>query len=338
MLKSNVLMAPDIGTTAPAGGDFNPANTNTFLNMINPEILTDMISGELPKAIRFTALAPVDTSLEGRPGAVITVPRWKYIGDAKDFSEGEAINYAKLANDTDTFTIKKMGIGVKFTDESMLSGYGDPVGEGKKQIVTSMASKFDNDILATAMQCRLTLTTDVTKMDMIDAIEAAFNDDTDERNTEDSAPVTGVLFMNPKDVNKLRKAATLDWTRATDLGDTILVSGTFGELLGWQIVRTRKINEGSALAIKPNAMKTYMKRNVMSEVGRDMDHKVTKFNADEHYGVAIYDDTKLMAINPDKFKPEGTVIERNVKKTPRKGNGGAEVDDVDDGGTTHTGK
>ncbi|MGV8000551.1 hypothetical protein PJP08_29545, partial [Mycobacterium kansasii] len=79
-------------------------------------------------------------------------------------------------------------------------------------------------------------------------------------------------------------------TRATDLGDNILINGTFGELLGWQIVRSRKIKEGSALAVKPGAMRTYMKRNVLSEKGRDMDHKITKFNADEHYGVAIYDD------------------------------------------------
>ena len=68
------------------------------------------------------------------------------------------------------------------------------------------------------------------------------------------------------------------------------------------------------MAVKPGAMRTYMKRNVLSEKGRDMDHKITKFNADEHYGVAIYDDTKLLVINP--FDVEGgTVINQNVTST-----------------------
>lgn len=290
--------------------------TTVLDNLIDPQVMTAMISAKLPKAIRFSAIAPVDTTLEGRLGTDVTVPRYKYIGDATDVDEGGAIDYASLATDTDMFTIKKAGKGVKITDEAALSGYGDPVGEGQRQITMAIASKIDNDILATAMKARLTLSTgvDVTSLDMVDAIEAAFNDDTSEYAVEDDSPTTGVLFMNPKDVNKLRKAAAENWTRATDLGDNILINGTFGELLGWQIVRSRKIKEGSALAVKPGAMRTYMKRDVLSEKGRDMDHKITKFNADEHYGVAIYDDTKLLVINP--FDVEGgTVINQNVTST-----------------------
>ncbi|MCF6161900.1 N4-gp56 family major capsid protein [Furfurilactobacillus milii] len=286
-------------------------------NLIDPQVMTAQISAKLTKALRFGAIAPIDTTLQGQPGDVVTVPRYKYIGDATDVAEGGAIDYAMLSTDTDTFTIKKAGKGVKITDEAALSGYGDPVGEGQNQITMSIASKVDNDILATAMKARLTAPkgTDVTSLDMIDTIEAAFNDDTSEYSVEDDTPATGVLFMNPKDVNKLRKAAAENWTRATDLGDNILINGTFGELLGWQIVRTKKIAEGSALAVKPGAMRTFMKRGVLAEKGRDMDHKYTKFNADEHYGVAIYDDTKLLTINP--FVPDnGTVIDQNVNKTP----------------------
>lgn len=294
------------------------ADETTILdNLIDPQVMTAQISAKLPKAIRFGAIAPVDTTLEGRPGDVITVPRFKYIGDASDVEEGGAIDYARLSTDTDTFTIKKAGKGVKITDEAALSGYGEPVGEGERQIIMSIASKVDNDILATAMKARLKLSTgvDVTSLDMIDAIEDTFNDDTSEYAVEDDSPTTGVLFMNPKDVSKLRKAAAENWTRATDLGDNILIKGTFGELLGWQIFRSQKMKEGSALAAKPGAMRTFMKRGVLAEKGRDMDHKITKFNADEHYGIAIYDDTKLLVINP--FDVEGgTVIDQNVTKTP----------------------
>jgi hypothetical protein len=261
--------------------------------------------------LQFTSLIILNQSLYLTCTLFILGP-----GDATDVEEGAAIDYAQLTTDTDTFTVKKAGKGVKITDESALSAYGDPVGEGQKQIIMAIASKIDNDVLATAMQARLKLSdVDVTTLDSIDAIEAAFNDDTSEYAVEDDSPVTGVLVMNPKDVNKLRKAAAENWTRATDLGDSILISGTFGELLGWQIIRSKKIKEGSALAVKTGALRIYMKRNVLAEKGRDMDHKITKFNADEHYGVAIYDDTKLLVINS--FDVEGgTVIDQNVTKTP----------------------
>ena len=55
---------------------------------------------------------------------------------------------------------------------------------------------------------------------------------------------------------------------------------------------------GTVLAVKPGALRIYMKRGLLPEKGRDMDNKLTKFNADQHYGVAIYDDTKLLMVNP----------------------------------------
>ena len=291
----------------------------TLEQMIDPEVMGEMILAQLPKAIKFGAIAPIDDTLSGRPGDTITVPRWKYIGDAKDVAEGAAIDYAKMTNSTDTFTVKKAAKGVKLTDEAVLSGYGDPVGEATRQIAMAIASKLDNDTLATATKSRLTLTSaDFTKLDFIDAIEAAFIDDTSDNNFEgDDANAQGVIYMNPKDVNKVRKVAAQDWERATALGDSILSTGVFGGVLGWQFIRSRKVPVGSAIVAKPGAMKTYLKRAVQSETGRDMDAKSTKFNADMHYGVAIYDDTKLLAIKPFTYA-DGTVIDQNVTSVENK--------------------
>ncbi|MEF7456963.1 N4-gp56 family major capsid protein [Pediococcus pentosaceus] len=287
-------------------------------SQIDPQIMSAMVQAQLPKQLKFTALAPVDTTLEGRPGTTVTYPRFKYIGPAKDFGENEAIDYRSLETDTDTFTIKKAGVGVKITDESVLSGLGDPVGEATRQIGMSLDDKVDNDVLATASKARLNKDTDVTKIDLIDDIEDTFGGDTSDRAVEtDASYATGVLFLNPKDVSKLRKAVSIDWTRATELGDNVLVTGVFGEILGWQIVRSRKIPEGAGLAVKPGALKTYIKRAVTVEKGRDMDHKYTKVNADMHYGVAIFDDTKILALNQSKLTGlDGTVIDDNVKHVP----------------------
>lgn len=263
-------------------------------NLIDPEVLAAMISAQLPKAIKFTGIAPVDNTLEGQPGSTITVPKYKYIGDAEVVAEGEAIQYEQLETESAKYTIEKAGKGVKITDEAVLSGYGDPVGEAQRQVRMSIASKIDNDIVDAAMSAPLSVKHDIS-VDLIDKLEETFVDAPDNFEDVDS---TGVLFLSYKDAAKLRREASGDWTRASDLGDRILVRGLFGELLGWEIVRSQKIEDGNGFAVKSGALKTFVKRNLLAETGRDMDHKLTKFNADQHYAVALVDESRIVRIEP----------------------------------------
>lgn len=263
-------------------------------NLIDPEVLAAMISAQLPKAIKFSGIAPVDSTLQGQPGSTITVPKYKYIGDAEDVAEGAPIQYEALETDSEQYTIKKAGKGVKITDEAVLSGYGDPVGEAQRQIRMSIASKIDNDIVETALTAQLVVNHDI-NIDLIDALETAFIDAPDNFENVDT---TGVLFLSYKDAAKLRKEAAQNWTRTSDLGDRILVSGAFGELLGWEIVRSMKIEDGHGFAVKSGALKTFLKRGLLAETGRDMDHKLTKFNADQHYSVALVDESRIVRIEP----------------------------------------
>jgi len=267
--------------------------TTVLANLIDPEVMADLIEAQLPKAIKFSAIAPLDTTLVGVPGSTLTVPSYKYIGDADEVAEGAAIEYSKLEQTKRTMTIKKAAKGVEITDEAVLSGLGDPVGEGQRQVRMAIASKIDNDILATALKAPLKLTADI-DLDLIDKLEATFTDAPDAIE-DNNISTTGVLFVSYKDAAKLRKLAGQNWTRPTQLGDDILVKGLFGELLGWEIVRSMKLEQNQFVAVKPGALKTYLKRDIFAEVGRDMDHKLTKFNADEHYGVAIYNDALLVA-------------------------------------------
>ena len=271
--------------------------TTQLAQMIDPEVMAQMLQAQLPQAVRFSAIAPIDTTLQGQAGDTVTVPRYKYIGDAEDVAEGAAISYNQLTTATQKITIKKAGIGVKLTDEAVLSGYGDPAGEATRQIRMSIGSKVDNDILATAKTAKLVVQHAI-DLDLIDQVSARLIDNTSDFNYEDDDTQTGVLFLNHKDADALRKLAANNWTRATELGDQILVKGTFGELLGWQIVRTRKLAVGYGLAVLPGAMKTYLKRDVNLETQRDIDHKLTKVNADKIYGVAIMNDAKIVQIKP----------------------------------------
>ncbi|APS41313.1 Phage major capsid protein [Weissella jogaejeotgali] len=273
-------------------------------NMIDPEVMGAMIQAELPQALKFTGIAQLDTTLQGRPGDEITVPSYKYIGDAVDVAEGTAIDYDLLETTTRKIGIKKAAKGVELTDESVLSGYGDPVGEAQRQVRMALASKIDNDVLAAALEAPLTLANADIDMDLIDKIEATFVDAPDaiEGQTTDQM---GTLFLSYKDAAKLRKAAADNWTRASQLGDNILVSGAFGELLGWEIVRSKKVEDGQFVAVKPGALKIYLKRELLAESARDIDHKQTKFNADQHYGVAIDNDALIVRSADAPSKSEG---------------------------------
>ncbi|EPG1035693.1 TPA: N4-gp56 family major capsid protein [Listeria monocytogenes] len=270
--------------------------TTKLANLIDPEVMGPMISAKLPKAIKFGKIAPIDNSLEGQPGSEITVPKYKYIGDAQDVAEGAAIDYSALETESVKHGIKKAGKGVKLTDESVLSGYGDPVEEAQKQIRMAIASKVDNDILEEALTTTLEVKGAI-NIGLIDKIENTFTDAPDAIEDE-SITTTGVLFLNYKDTAKLREEAAGSWTKASQLGDDLLVKGAFGEVLGWEIVRTKKLADGNALAVKAGALKTFLKRNLLAESGRDMDHKLTKFNADQHYAVALVDETKAVKVVP----------------------------------------
>ena len=259
-----------------------------LLNMVDPEVMASMISAELENLIRFAPLARIDRTLVGQPGSTVTVPSFKYIGDAEDVSEGVAIDISLLETSTEPFTIKKAGKGIEITDEAILSGLGDPLGEGTRQLGMSIANKVDNDILEALGTTSLVYSTATAwNVDTISDAMDIFADESDE---------AMVLIMNSKDASKLRKAVAGDWDRASDLGDQILVSGTYGGVLGAQVIRSNKLAEGTAYLVKAGALAIYMKRNVMVEADRDILKKTTVVTADEHYGAHLYDESKAIKI------------------------------------------
>ncbi|MEK3995467.1 N4-gp56 family major capsid protein [Psychrobacillus sp. FSL K6-2365] len=259
-------------------------------NLINPQVLKDMISAELPNAIRFAPLARVDNTLVGQAGNTVTVPRFEYIGDAEDVAEGVAMGTTTLTTSTQQATVKKAGKAVELTDEAVLSGFGDPVGEAKKQLVMSIANKVDNDALVSLATTTLIHTTAAAgKLDVatVEAAQAVFDDEDDTQM---------VLIANPKDAAVLRNSAGGNWTRASDLGDRVLVSGAYGEVLGAEVIRSRKVSEGTAYLVKAGALAIYMKRQVAVETDRDILASTTVIKADEHYGTVLEDESKAVKI------------------------------------------
>ena len=124
-------------------------------NLIDPEVMAPMISAKIENGIKVTPFAKVDTTLQGQPGSTITVPKYKYIGDAEDVAEGVEAGTVKLTTSKAEYEIKKAVKAVELTDEAVLSGYGNPVGETNNQLGLSIASKVDADAISALQEATL---------------------------------------------------------------------------------------------------------------------------------------------------------------------------------------
>lgn len=266
--------------------------------MINPEVMADMVSAKLDKMIKFTPLAYVERMLVGQPGTTVTVPKWEYSGDAKDIAEGVAIEPDQLTTKKSTMTIKKAGKGIELTDEAVLSGYGDPIGQATHQIALAIANKVDNDLIEEAKKATQHVDDAPTTGDALDKALAVFADEEDARY---------VALLNPEDAIALRKDTAKEWVRGSEIGANIVVSGTFGEAHGVQIVRSKKVEKGKGFLVKVSAVDTdtddvakygafviNLKRDVAIETDRDILKKTTVITGDEHYGVYLYDPSKVV--------------------------------------------
>ena len=207
-------------------------------DMIVPEVMADMISAKVEKKVIISKIAKVDTTLSGQPGNEVTVPQYKYIGDAEDVAEGVAMGTAKLETGSTSFTIKKAGKGVSITDEAILSGYGDPVGEANKQLATAIANKIDNDVvdvINTTGEGGVNLIFDgtakvISYAGVVDA-EDLFNEET----SSDK-----VLYVHPKQMTQLRKDS--DFISADKYGTAnVMTSGEVGKIGTCRVVRSKKV-------------------------------------------------------------------------------------------------
>lgn len=256
-------------------------------DLVVPEVMAQMISAELPAAIKFSPLADVDNTLVGRPGDTLTVPKYSHIGDAVDVAEYGAIPIERLQASTTQVSIKKIGVGTELSDESVLSAIGDPVGQANKQIRESIANKIDNDIL-TAARATTALVAGSPTTDLVDAVDdalVAFN--------EEEFGTSVILMVSPKGYAALRRSPIFD---NTVIKDGILITGQVGQFLGAQVVLSRKLADGEAFLVKRGAFGLLMKRDVQVEADRDILHKSTLITGDEHYGAYIKDDSKLVKI------------------------------------------
>lgn len=284
------------------------ANQTTKLSdLINPQVMADMISAKIANKIVVAPFAKIDTTLQGVPGDTVTVPQYAYIGDAADIDEGVAAETVKLTASTTTVKVKKAMKAVELTDEAVLSGYGNPVGETNTQLAKSIASKVDSDAMAALQGAQLTYDGSAAAIKysgIVDAIDLF----------EEEVNSEKVIFVHPKQVTQLRKDS--DFISADKYKAGVILSGEIGMIANCRVVPSKKVpvvkvgetssqvdcyacpivklNNDAETEDDAAALTIYLKRDTNVETDRVSLSRKTDISVDKHYAVALSNTSKVV--------------------------------------------
>lgn len=277
------------------------SDTRTFLeDLINPEVMADMISAKVEQKVKVVPYAKVDTTLQGQAGNTITIPKFTYIGDAVEVAEGEDIPVRALGVTSENYTIKKIGIGGSLTDEAVLSGHGNPVGELTNQMAKSIISKTDFDAIDELYKAKTTYVSNETigyesTVKAIDLFEEEVNSEK-------------VEFVHPKQVTQLRLDP--NFLSADKYGNSIMVKGEIGMIANTRIVPSKKVkldetsnyylnpivklNEDTETEDESPAITVFLKRDTNVETERKARNRTTEVTGDKIYVVALTNEEKVV--------------------------------------------
>ena len=272
-------------------------STTLLQQLVNPEVMADAISAELPAKLATLGYMKVDTTLVGKAGNTVTIPRFNYVGPAADLAENTEGSVDVLSATEVDYTVKKAVKNVELTDEAVLSGYGDPVGEVQKQLKNAIADKIDNDAIELLLNEE-----DCPNIDMatqalsVMSIVKAANDFDGENKGQ-----AKYLLISQEGLAQLM--ASTDVLDSSTLTEDMMVNGVIGKVGGCYVIPSNKLYWGGATGVTRNAyiltkdaITAFLKRDVSLETERNVLYKKTLFSADEHYTVAIEDMNKVRSI------------------------------------------
>lgn len=272
-------------------------------NIVNPEVMADMVDKKLVDYMKFAPLATVDTTLVGQPGNTIFVPSWNYVGDAATLNEGTSLTPSLLSAGKVNAVIHKVAKGIELTDEAILSGYGDPLGEAASQLALAIASAVDNEVLSILHgitgDMALSTANNTTLPAAVDIVAGLtlFGEDIEEGVT--AAVVSPEVYQQMRTVS-----GASAWVPASEIAAGIAIRGVVGEFQGCQVMVSNKLKStgagaGDIFLVKPGALRIFLKRDTLVEADRDIKAFTTTMTASKHFVAYLYNAAKAVRI----YKP-----------------------------------
>ena len=272
----------------------NTINTNVIVPDVYAQLVRDKIAGKVKVAQFLVNLG----DLHGKVGETLTMPKWAYIGDAKDWNISTPMDVTQMKQTSTKATIKAIQApAVKVADYDNEVELGNALEEASNQQAIGVARKYDTDAIACALESplkyQLATKNAVTQDEMI-AILGLYGDD------RDSADFDAIVIHSSfaPSFYKMDMFTSRNLTMTED-GNGIAVNGEIGTFLGIPVVLSDRLydatnQEGFILVMKKNAISIIPKENPFAEASRDASLRQTTIYLSQFYAMALTDDEAIV--------------------------------------------
>ena len=272
----------------------NTINKNVIVPEVYAQLVRDKIAGKVKVAQFLVNLG----DLHGKVGETLTMPKWSYIGDAKDWAINTPMEVTQMKQTSTKATIKAIQApAVKVADYDNEVELGNAIEEASNQQAIGVARKYDTDAIACALtsplKYQLATKNAVTQDEMI-AILGLYGDD------RDSADFDAIVIHSSfaPSFYKMDMFTSRNLTMTED-GNGIAVNGEIGTFLGIPVVLSDRLydatnQEGFILVMKKNAISIIPKENPFAEASRDASLRQTTIYLSQFYAMALTDDTAIV--------------------------------------------
>lgn len=294
-------------------------DTTTASDLIVPEVWGPVIRDAILGKAVLMPLVTVDTTLEGQPGDSINFPKFGYIGDAVDLTEGVAMETKALSMTSSRAVIKEVGTAIEITDKAVLTSIGNPQDQAAQQVGIAASRKIDTDIRAAAERVvtgssdpddpntspLITTNTGggVLSWNAVTKGIALLGDEWD------PAEMAGIVIHSKQHVDLLNDANFLSADKLGQQG-TALARGQVGAIAtvpvfvsdrATAVTDVDSVTAGNqpgykALLIKKGAITLAYKRRPIVEKDRDILKRTTVITTNVHYAVKRTDDRGVVVI------------------------------------------
>ena len=231
------------------------ANTK-LSDLFNPQVVGNKIATDYGNKIVVSKFANVSTTLTGVAGDTITRNQYTYIGDANVLGELVADTPAKLSTQRVTKTIVKVSKQVVLSDEALLSGADDPMGEAIEQIAMSIAKKDDADAIAELMTTTQTATGTTLAKAIVAGLKVL---------GEKAMGYNVIIFASSSDYGDM-VADHDNWIPASEISAKLVQQGVVGKYFSCNVVPTDSIETGSPLLMLEGALSKEMKKSFRAAI------------------------------------------------------------------------
>lgn len=267
-------------------------------NLIVPDVYAQLVREKIAGKVVISQFAKVLGDLQGNVGETLTMPKWGYIGDAKDWDISKPMDKTQMTQTSTTATIKAIAApAVKVRDYDNEVALGEALNEASAQQGIAIARKHDTDAIACALTSplkhKLAAKGKVTQDELI-AILGLYGDE------RDSADFDAIVIHSAfaPSFYAMDMFVSREKTMVTD-GNGITVNGCIGYFLNIPVLLSDRLydttnTEPFLFVMKKNALGLIPKEVPFVETERDASIRETVIYASQFYAMALIDDEAIV--------------------------------------------